>query len=190
MLDRITRAAINITTTTCNAFAAATAKELSYLNQFVEKKGQEMKVRIGMNHFQDHLYEKAHARGEEIEVTFIVDGKLLSLVFLRVDGDVDGTAFGDMVAWHEVLAQDAELCAAVHLVGGLFHVVVGQLVDEVFGESCASLEGVALQGHVILDGTRHTLTVALGSQAERVDTSDNQPDHHHRVGFAHRCPRH
>ena len=78
MLDRITRAAINITTSTVNALAAATAKELDYANQFIEKKGKEMKVRIGMNHFQDHLYEKAKARGESIEATWLGSSDIIS----------------------------------------------------------------------------------------------------------------
>ena len=78
MLDRITRAGINITNSTVRALAAATAKELKYANQFIEKKGQEMKVRIGMNHFQDHLYEKAQARGESIEATWLGNPDIIS----------------------------------------------------------------------------------------------------------------
>ena len=112
--------------------------------------------------------------GDEIEVTFLVDGEHLALVFLRVDGNFDGAAFADLVARHVVFAQDTELGTTVHLVGGFAHVVVRQFVDEVFGKSRASLEGVAPHGDVFLDGARHTLTIALGGESQRVDATDDE----------------
>ena len=115
--------------------------------------------------------------GNEVEIALLVDGEGLALVFLRVDGNLDSAAFFDFIARHVVLAQDAELGAAVHLVGGFTDVVVGQFVDEVFGQSCASLEGVAFHSDVVLDGARHTLTIALGCQAQRVDTTDDEVIH-------------
>ena len=77
-LDKITKATINVTNNTVTAFSNSVAKELVSLNKFVEKKGKEVKVRIGMNHFQDHLYEKAEARGESIKATWLGSPDVIS----------------------------------------------------------------------------------------------------------------
>ena len=64
--------------------------------------------------------------GEEGEISFLCDVEHFALVFLRVDGNVDGAAFVDVLAGHVVLAQNTELGAAVHLVRGFLYFVVGQ----------------------------------------------------------------
>ena len=58
--------------------------------------------------------------------------------------------------------------------GSFFHLSVGQLVDEVLGQSRASLESVASNGDVLLDGARYMFTIAFCRKTQRVDTSDNQ----------------